>query len=418
MTQENKGQISWKKNLFFVWLSQLLTLIGFAGVMPFIPIYMREKFGIEDPNLRGWYAAMFSFFGMISFAIFTPMWGYFADKYGRKVMLLRASIGGGILLPCMAFAPSIAWLIAIRFISSMFSGTINAAQTLLASTTPKEHHGFALGTLSSAVWSGNMLGFLGGGLFVHYFGYTVAFLSCGAAYLLSALLIFFFVREDFVRPVPAADGEKLSSSLAGEPRKRFAFLPEFSKEVFWILTLFLMMAFSRRFDEAYLALQVEAIAGKTNTELYTAWISAAAALGGIIAGAGVGHLADKYSPGKVAVPAILLSAVLILGQGFAPSLWVLGGCRFLNFITAGGLEPLFLTMLTKASPVEKRGQIIGWSASFRTGGLVIASLIGGSAIYHLGLKSVYIIAAAGFLLILPLLSKISKMQNNTSASMR
>ena len=37
------------------------------------------------------------------------------------------------------------------------------------------------------------------------------------------------------------------------------------------------MAFSRRFDEAYLALQVENIAGKINTELYTSYISAAAA---------------------------------------------------------------------------------------------------------------------------------------------
>lgn len=414
MTDSSKGPISWKKNLFFVWLSQLLTLIGFAGVMPFIPVYMRERFGIDAANVRGWYVAMFSFFGMLGFAIFTPMWGYLSDKFGRKVMLIRASVGGGVLIPCMAFLPSITWLIVVRFFVSAFSGTINAAQTLLASTTPKEHHGFALGTLSSAIWSGNMLGYLGGGLFVHYFGYKTAFLLCGAAYLLSAFVVIFFVREDFKRPVKEEIPQDLSSSPE-KPKRRFALLPAFSKEVYWILALFLMMAFSRRFDEAYLALQVEAIAGKVNTELYTSWISAAAALGGIIAGAGVGYLADKFPPHKVAVPAILLSAVLILGQGFAPSLLVLGGCRFLNFITAGGLEPLFLTMLTKASPEDKRGQIIGWSASFRTGGLVIASLIGGSAIYHFGLKSVYIIAAASFLLILPLLFKILKMQNKHTA---
>ena len=125
----------------------------------------------------------------------------------------------------------------------------------------------------------------------------------------------------------------------------------------------------------------------------------------------MGYLADKFSPGVIAVPAVILSALFVLGQGFAPCLAALGIFRFMSFVTAGGLEPLFLTMLTKISPEGKRGAIIGWTASFRNFGTVTAALIGGSIIGHWGIKSVYISAAAAFILILPLLIKILKTQN-------
>lgn len=402
------GKISWKRNLFFIWLSQLLSLAGFAAAMPFIPVYMRVKFGIEDPNLRGWYVSMFYFFGMASFAVFTPIWGLLADRYGRKLMLLRASFGAALLMPCMAFAPGIWTLIGIRFLTSMCSGTVNAAQTLIVSTTPEEKHGFALGSLSSVVWSGNMLGYLAGATIVHCFGYTTAFLFCGVMYLVGGILVLLFVRENPIAPVRKTAEET--------PRmKPGLHLPDFGKTVWMILSLFLLMAFARRFDEAYLALQVENIAGHVNTELHTGWISALAACGGVVAGVCVGYLVDRFSPGKVAFPAIVMSALFVLGQGFAPTLAVLGVSRFFTFVTAGGLEPVFLTMLSKASPPERRGQIFGWSSTSRTCGLLLAAPFGGTMIYHFGVRSVYVVAACGFLILIPFVMHAMKLiQRNSS----
>ena len=390
-------KISWKQNLLFVWIAQLLCLAGFGSALPFIPVFMRVKLGIEDPAMRGVYVSMFYFCSMTSFCICTPLWGMLADRYGRKLMLLRASFCGAIFMPLMGLSPNVGVLILLRFITSCFSGTVNAAQTLIVSTTPAEKHGFALGLLSSAVWSGNMLGYLLGGMIVHFFGYTTAFLFCGAMFLTSGLLITFFVHEDFVPPPKVPE-------LSDGRKKRFH-LPQFGfSTAIWVtLSLFFMMAFSRRFDEAYLALQVENIAGKINTELYTSYISAAAAAGGVIAGSLIGTLVDRFSPGKVAIPCLLLSILFVLGQGFAPSLFVLGASRFFAFITVGGLEPVFLSMLSHVSPQEKRGQIFGLTASFRAVGMMAASPLGGVIIFHLGIRCIYVAAAVGFLLTVPLL---------------
>lgn len=237
-----------------------------------------------------------------------------------------------------------------------------------------------------------MLGFLAGGIVVHYFGYTAAFLLCGGMYVIGTLLVLFFVHENFKPP------EKRLETVREKPKLH---LPDFGTTVWLILGLFLLMAFARRFDESYLALQVEQIAGQADTEFHTGWISALAAGGGVIAGVSIGWLTDRFSPGKIAFPALALSIVFVLAQGFAPSLAVLGGARFFSFITAGGLEPVFLTMLSKASPPERRGQIFGWSSTFRTTGILLAALLGGTVIYHWGVRSVYITAALGFLLLIP-----------------
>ena len=395
--EKRKKEINWKQNLLFTWIAQLLCLAGFASALPFIPVFMRVKLGIEDTALRGVYVSIFYFASMTSFCICTPLWGMLSDRYGRKIMLLRANFGGALLMPLMGLSPNIAFLIILRFLTSCFSGTVTAAQTLIVSTTPKEKHGFALGLLSSAVASGNMLGFLAGGMIVHYFGYTAAFLFCGLMFLAGGLLILFFVHEDFVPP------EKNVLPLTEKREKKRFKLPRFgfSTAAWMTLSLFLMIAFSRRFDEPYLALQVESIAGKVNTELYVSYVSIAAAAGGIISGSLIGYLADKFSSLKVALSCLLFSIVFELGQGFAPSLIILGVSRFLTITAVGGLEPVFLNMLSKVSPEEKRGQIFGMASSFRSIGMMIASPLGGAIMYYMGLRNIYVMAAAGFLLTIP-----------------
>ena len=405
-------EINWKQNLFFVWLSQLLSMAGFAAVMPFIPVYLRVKYGIEDPNVRGGYVAIFNFATMLSFAIFAPVWGWLADKFGRKIMLIRSGLAAGILFPMMAFAPNVWSLIFLRLFISIFSGTVTAANTLISSCTPDDRQGFALGTLSTALWSGNMIGFLFGGLVVHLFGYTAGFLLCGGLYLIGTLLVVFFVRENFTTPqktTPVATAEEAKSRGFWQ-----RYLPAFPAALWLVLTLFLMMGFARRYEEFYLALQVEQIAGKEKTELYTGWICAAAALGGILSGTSIGWLIDKFSPKKVVLLALPVSCIFVLVQGFAPSLAVLGGARFIAFISSSSLEPAILSILSKITPREKRGTAYGWTATFRCLGMLLAAGSGGFLVYYAGVRSAFIVAGLGFLLLIPAIIFVDKQIQKTT----
>ena len=388
---EKEPPVNWKKNLLFIWLSQFLAMAGYSSALPFIPIYMRDTWGIHSESELGAWVATFNFFGLLSFCVFTPIWGALSDCFGRKLMLLRACYVDALLFPCMLLAPSPFWLVVVRFIVSIFTGTVAAAQTLIVTNTPEEHHGFALGTLASAFWSGNLAGFSIGGFVVHYCGFTTAFLGCGSLYLLGGLMTHLFVHENFQRPA-ASKKVGFFKSVQG-----------LSIVIWLLLFLIVFTAIARRFDDPYVALMIERIHGPADTAFHTGWINALVSLGGVLSGILFGKLVDLFSPRSVAVPATLLAGVTMLMQGWAMTLTGYVTWRFANYLVAGGLETVFLAMMSKASPTERRGTVLGISSSLRTAGLLIGAPASGVVVYYMGVREVYLVSGILLFLAVPIL---------------
>jgi len=383
--------INWKKNLAIIWIGQLLSISGYSLSLPFIPIYIRDHWGITSEQTLGVWMSAFNFFGMLSFCVFTPVWGVLADRYGRKLMLLRAYYLDALLFPCFLLAPNPVWLIVARFVASAFTGTVSAAQTLIVTTTPEEHHGFALGTLSSSIWSGNLLGFAAGGFIVHYLGFTAAFFICGGMYLTAGILSHWLVRDNFVRPaIEHTEKKKKHSAFAG-----------LGLVCWMIFILIILTAMARRLDDPYFPMMIEKIHGPDKTAFHTGWISALAALAGVFSSMGIGRLCDRFSAEKVACPTLLAAGGTMFLQAAAGSLpWYAAG-RFFNFLSAGGLEPVFFSMLSKISPVSRRGAVFGLAAGLRMTGILIGSLASGVIIYLTGVRGIYAAAGILFLAVIP-----------------
>lgn len=388
-------KISWKRNLAAIWIGQICSTAGTSMTLPFIPIYLRTEMGIEDEGARAVATSLFFSLGLVSFCASNPIWGALGDRFGRKLMLLRAYFVTAVTFPAMYFMPGVFWLLTMRFVASMFSGTVAAAQALTASTTPDEHQGFALGALSSSFWSGNMLGLVAGGVVVHHFGYFVAFMACGGLFLIGGVLTLLMVEENFVPPVKKAPA-------AGAKRKLH--LPQFGVAGWTLLGLMLLIPVARRCDEPFIPFLVENICGKNNAELNTSYVNALAALGGIISGVVFGRLSDRCRPLLLALPALAVAGTCTLMQSFTNSLLLLMLERFLIFFAVGGLEPIFLAMLSTAVDSDIRGSAFGWSASLRVLGGMLGALIGGGIVAGCGIRSVFILAAAMMLFLMLLLS--------------
>ena len=383
MSNSETKVINWKKNLTVIWLSQFLAMIGFGCCMPFIPLLLKDNLHIDDDNLRGFYVSVYYFAGMSSLAIATAFWGMLADKFGRKIMLLRASYAAALFYPLLALMPNFWSLVAVRFVCSFFSGTVNPAQILIVSTSPKEKHGFVLGTMSTAVWSGEMVGYLAGALMVEYFGYTVAFGSCGIIYLISALLVQFFAVENFQR-VP-------KSAKAQQPKRRFRDLA--TPGVICVLAMFLIMGISRRIESPYIAMLIEKVHGDDGAKIYTGIISAAAALGGVISGMLIGHLSDKFKPTIILLPIIIASVAATAVQAASTGIIMLICARFTAYLFAGGLQPVLQIMLSKITHPKLRGTYFGWSASLSTAGGIFCSFISGPIALYIGVRGIFYAAA-------------------------
>lgn len=402
----------WKRNLFVIWLSQFLSLAGFGSCMPFIPKLMEENLGIVDRTLRLQYISAYYFCGMISMCGAMIVWGMLADRFGRKLMLLRASFAAALFYPLLALAPNVWILLLVRFCCSFFSGTYNPAQTLAVSTAPAEKHGFVLGVISTSLWSGHMVGYLYGGVVAEKFGYTVAFGSCGVLYALSGLMVAFLVKENFDPKV-----ERVKLKKVKRPVREML-----SPAVCGILLLVLMMGIARRIDEPFLAELVSDVIGSGGKIVLDLWffkleggalfftgiISAAAALGGMVSGVLVGWLCDRILPRKLLVPVLICSALGVAAQILSPDIISLTAARFFAYFAAGGILPILQLMLTKITRPELRGTYFGWSGSLSTAGGVLCSFLSWGVGKFFGLRGIYWAEVAIFAMMVPMMLPIGR----------
>ena len=395
-TTMNKS-ISWKKNLIVLSLSQFMAMAGFGCCMPFIPLLLKNNLHVESEQLRGVFVSIYYLTGMVGLTIAYPIWGMLADRYGRKIMVLRASYIAGMLYPFLAFAPNFWCLLAIRAFTSLFSGTVNPAQTLLLTTLPKEKHGLALGLMSTAIWSGDMAGYLLGGIMVDHFGYTVAFMSCGAVYICSGLLVHVFADEHFT-PLSA---EELKAKAA---KKQKASLDSIlSSGMVWLLLLFLLMGISRRIESPFVAMIVEKINGPEKAATITGVTSAVAALGGVVSGLLIGRLTSKYAAKNLLLPIILFSSIFTFGQALSVNIRMLQVCRFLTFVAAGCLQPVLQMMITSITHPSQHGAYLGWTASLNSGGGILCNFISAPLAWFVGVRGIFMASGTILLLMLPLL---------------
>src|SRR3989454_10769410 len=187
--------LDWRRNLAALWLAELPAILGFSFVFPSLPLFLHQELPIPGgPQLSFWTGITGGATGL-ALAFTAPLWGRLADRYGRKPMLVRAMIGGGISVGLMGLAQSALQLTVLRGVQGASSGTVAAATALVATETPAPHLGWALGILSSSISLGSAVGPAAGGLAANLIGLRAIFLAGGTLLLLAAIPVLLLVRE-------------------------------------------------------------------------------------------------------------------------------------------------------------------------------------------------------------------------------
>ena len=88
----------------------------------------------------------------------------------------------------------------LRLLNGVFSGFVPNSTALIASQVPKDQSGYALGTLSTGVVAGTLMGPLIGGLIAENLGMRNVFLLVGFFLFLVSLLTFWGIEEDYGAP--------------------------------------------------------------------------------------------------------------------------------------------------------------------------------------------------------------------------
>lgn len=380
---------SWKVNLISVWFGCFFTGLAISQILPFLPLYVSQLGVSSHEALSMWSGLTFSITFLVS-AIVSPMWGSLADRKGRKLMLLRASLGMAIAILLQAYATNVWQLFLLRGLMGLTSGYIPNAMALVASQVPRERSGWAISTLSTAQISGVIGGPLMGGFLADHVGLRAVFFITAMLLMVSFLVTLFLIKEG-VRPT-VSKAERLSGKAV------FATLPYPGLMISLFVTTLVIQLCNGSIGPI-LALFIKSMAPDSNNIAFlSGMIAAVPGVSALISAPRLGKLGDRIGTARILMATLIIAVVLFFAMSFVTSPFQLGVLRFLLGFADGAMLPAVQTLLVKYSSDQVTGRIFGYNQSFMYLGNVAGPLMGATVSAMAGFRWVFAATAVVVLL--------------------
>nr|WP_157173766.1 multidrug efflux MFS transporter [Pseudaminobacter salicylatoxidans] len=371
--------IHWRRNLVVCLLGSFTTIIAMTLLLPFLPLYV-EQLGVSD------HAAIVQWSGIaygatfFSAALTAPLWGRLGDRYGRKSMLIRASLGMAVSMSLMGMAQNAWQLVALRLFAGIAGGYASGSVILVATQTPRQRSGWALGVLSSGVMAGNLVGPLVGGALPQLIGIRETFLLAGGVIFFTFLATTFFIREE-ARP-------KRKKAAKGEGG--WAAVPDKRPVLAMMATGMLLMVANMSIEPIITVYVAQLVENNAHVTMVSGLVMSATALGAILSASRLGKLADRVGHWSVIIGCLAVSALLLVPQAFVTTGWQLVALRFLMGLALGGLLPCIASVIRHNVPDRIAGNVLGISTSAQYAGQVVGPLAGGFVGGHIGMRAVFL----------------------------
>ncbi|MZQ80745.1 MFS transporter [Paenibacillus sp. 5J-6] len=381
-----------------------MAMASTSSITPFLPLYLQDL-GLTDPKKVLFWSGMIYGANLLTAFLFSPLWGKLADRYGRKVMLVRSGIGMAITITLMGVATSPVHLLLLRLVNGVLSGFGPAAIALTATNTPKERGGYALGILHSGAVAGTICGPLLGGLMADHFGLREVFFYTGISIFVAALIVIFGVKETFEKKVKT---EK-KTDLIQDFKMIVARKP--------IASLFVSSAILRAAMIGTLPLiplYVQHLAtGSDNLVVLAGITSASMGIANMITAPYLGKLGDKFGSHRVFIYAVLGAIVFSIPQAFVHQLWQLIVLRFCTGACIGGMMPSMNVLIRQYAPIGMESRTYSYvNCAVLLGGLA-GSLGMGVIASNFGLPMIFL-CAAGLLILSNIWMKMKVFPHITS----
>ncbi|MFC8599115.1 MFS transporter [Isoptericola sp. NPDC057191] len=374
----------WRRNLAVATVGSFTTLVAMTLLVPFLPQYVRQL-GVHDPgDVVRWsgvaYGACF-----LTAALTAPLWGALGDRFGRKSMLVRASLGMAVAMTLLGFVQSVEQLVAVRLLVGLLGGYSSGATILVAAQTPEHRSAWALGVLSSGVLAGNVVGPLVGGFVPAWVGIRPTFVVCGAVIFLAFLATTFLLRE-------ARGGTGARRSAGRVPGGVWRQVRQPGAVVVLLATSSLLL-FSTMSIEPIVTVYVEDLGHLSHAAGVAGVLVALTSIGSIVAAPRVGRLADRVGHARVVVACLAAAGVLALAQALVTNVWQLGVLRVLLGLALGGLLPSVTAAVRHLAPPDAVGRVLGLGVSAQYVGQVAGPVLGGVVAAQHGLRAVFVATA-------------------------
>ena len=189
------GKYRFEAQIWVIFLVAVVAAFGFGVVFPFIAIYLAQS-GNHGLALGDFATGVIMMSYMATGTVFMIIGGAWADKFGRKRIMVISIIGEALLLCLYSVAGEFWGFLAIALSEGAIGSLYQpAASAMMADLVPPERRPEAYSLLRIGFNSGNAIGPLIGGVLMFMMDFRSMFIIAGICVGIAGLLIIFWTRE-------------------------------------------------------------------------------------------------------------------------------------------------------------------------------------------------------------------------------
>jgi DHA1 family multidrug resistance protein-like MFS transporter len=354
---------------------------GFAFVLPFLPLFVREL-GVEEPERAALWAGVLIGVAPLVAGLLAPVWGRLADRHGHKGIAVKALVAYVVILALCAAVTRVEQLLLLRIGIGLFGGIGPLGLAMATAQAPREETGRAVGLIQAAQILSAAIGPFAGGLLADAIGFRGTFLVTAGLCAFALVVVLAFYEER---------GRAERKAAAASPG--FGAVVAVPGVVALLVVLFLVNFIGRSFTPILplhlgsLGLPASRLASATGV-LISAYSLAAAASAWYL-----GRLSRTRSPLGLLLLTLVGGALAVAPMALVPSYEMILGLAVLLGLVGGGSLTLCYTIGGLMVPEAVRTTAFGFFSGAALFGGALSPTVAG-LVAHVSLKGIYWVDAA------------------------
>lgn len=355
--QPSRAGNDWRVLLAFFVLAGIVESQAFGHLGAFTPLFL-QQLQVSPAEIPTW-TGILSGLGFVFGLPLLPFWGIWADRYSRKLIIVRSAYVEGLLFTVAALSPNV-WVLAVsRFLGGFVLGNTGVMLALLADATPRKRLGFAVGLASAGFPIGSSIGPLAGGLIVQHVGIRALLgIDAGASAFMGLLLTLVIVEGPHV----AATQRSVTAMLRTAATDILH-----TPIVVRLFVLYFLAMFGTALAQPFVPILLQ--------QLYAGGHNGPPALlptvlGATLTAAGIamavttplwGRLGDSIGRWRVLPICIAAVGLMLAAEALSPALLAFQGAIVGAGLFQGGVAATILALLATLTPVDRRATVLNFS---------------------------------------------------------
>ncbi|MFL5777597.1 MAG: MFS transporter [Chloroflexota bacterium] len=337
----------WRVVVTVFWLTSLVEGIGVSQVFALLPAYLREMGVAEADRL-----AFVGLFGSLIFVVgapLVPLWGVWADKYSRKLVIVRSALVEAVVFAAVALSRE-PWQLALSLLLiGLQLGNTGVMLAGIRDVAPRTRLGTTIALFGASGPIGFAVGPILAGLLIDGLGWSISAVFASSAFLSLGTAALVWLGTVEVRPEVVPTGRVLDLAF-GAVRAVLS-----DPAVRRIFAIFGVSFLATQMTRPYLPVLVESVvgAGPGLASAIGLVMGTAAFVGAVVSPVG-GALGDRVGFRRVLLAGLVGGGVVLFLMPLVVSLTPLAFLATVFGASTATVTAMVFGLLALEVPAERR----------------------------------------------------------------